>query len=152
MRLNEITNSTEKLELLRLIDAAIWQAFDTESLYAKDEPADDTQDKMAQSVAATPAANQHTNQNANQVAAKPIAKQPTQKPAKQLTPTQQAHVKTLNPKQLAQYIKTNLTPKPTPTPKAAPKPLNTQSTDTIGTFNPKTDMDKNKAGEPDRQA
>lgn len=149
MRLNEITNSTEKLELLRLIDAAIWQAFDTESLYAKDEPTDNAQDKMAQSVAATPAANQH----ANQVASPPIAKQPTQKPAKQLTPTQQAHVKTLNPKQLAQYIKTNLTPKPaTPTPKAAPKPLNTQSTDTIGTFNPKTDMDKNKAGEPDRQA
>ena len=149
MRLNEITNSTEKLELLRLIDAAIWQAFDTESLYAEDEPTDDTQDKMAQSVAATPAANQH--------ASPPIAKQPTQKPAKQLTPTQQAHVKTLNPKQLAQYIKTHLntstTPKPaTPTPKAAPKPLNTQSTDTIGTFNPKTDMDKNKASEPDRQA
>ena len=141
MRLNEITNSTEKLELLRLIDAAIWQAFDTESLYAEDEPADDAQDKAGQSVAATPAANQ------------PIAKQPTQKPAKQLTPIQQAHVKTLNPKQLAQYIKTNLTPKPTtPTPKAAPKPINTQSTDTIGTFNPKTDMDKNKAGEPDRQA
>ena len=145
MRLNEITNSTEKLELLRLIDAAIWQAFDTERLYAEDEPADTTQDKAGQSVAATPAANQHTNQ--------PIAKQPTQKPAKQLTPTQQAHVKTLNPKQLAQYIKTNLTPKPAaPTPKAAPKPLNTQSTDTIGTFNPKNDMDKNKAGEPDRQA
>ena len=148
MRLNEITNSTEKLELLRLIDAAIWQAFDTESLYAKDEPADNAQDKMAQSVAATPAANQHTNQ----VAAKPIAKQPTQKPAKQLTPTQQAHVKTLNPKQLAQYIKTNLTPKPATPKPAAPTPLNIQSTDTIGTFNPKTDMDKNKAGEPDRQA
>ena len=152
MRLNEITNSTEKLELLRLIDAAIWQAFDTERLYAEDEPTD-AQDKMAQSVAATPAANQNANQHASQ----PIAKQPTQKPAKQLTPTQQAHVKTLNPKQLAQYIKTHLntstTPKPVaPTPKAAPKPLNTQSTDTIGTFNPKTDMDKNKAGEPDRQA
>jgi len=148
MRLNEITNSTEKLELLRLIDAAIWQAFDTERLYAEDEPADDTQDKMAQSVAATPAA----NQNANQVTAKPIAKQPSQKPAKQLTPTQQAHVKTLNPQQLFKYIKTNLKAPAAPTPKAAPKPLNTQSTDTIGTFNPKTDMDKNKASEPDRQA
>ena len=149
MRLNEITNSTEKLELLRLIDAAIWQAFDTESLYAKDEPTDDTQDKAGQSVAATPAA----NQNANQAASPPIAKQPTQKPAKQLTPTQQAHVKTLNPKQLFQYIKTNLTPKPAaPTPKAAPTPINAKPTDTIGTFNPKTDMDKNKAGEPDRQA
>jgi len=28
MRIDEITNSTEKLELLRMIDAAIWQAFD----------------------------------------------------------------------------------------------------------------------------
>jgi hypothetical protein len=26
MRIYEITNSTEKLELLRMIDAAIWQA------------------------------------------------------------------------------------------------------------------------------
>ena len=33
MRINEITNSTEKLELLRMIDAAIWQSFDAESAY-----------------------------------------------------------------------------------------------------------------------
>jgi hypothetical protein len=30
-RIDEITNSTEKLELLRMIDAAIWQAMDAES-------------------------------------------------------------------------------------------------------------------------
>lgn len=28
MRIYEITNSTEKLELLRMIDAAIWQALE----------------------------------------------------------------------------------------------------------------------------
>ena len=33
MKLEEITTSQEKLDLLRIIDKAIWQAFDAESAY-----------------------------------------------------------------------------------------------------------------------
>ena len=33
MKLEEITTSQEKLDLLRMIDKAIWQAFDAESAY-----------------------------------------------------------------------------------------------------------------------
>ena len=77
MRINEITNSTEKLELLRMIDAAIWQAMDAESAYGEYDDTD-----AEQGVAATPAA--------NQFAPKTIAMQklttPTQKPVKKLTP------------------------------------------------------------------
>ena len=77
MRINEITNSTEKLELLRMIDAAIWQSFDAESAYGD---YDDTE--AEQGVAATPA-------NSNQFAPKPAGirttQQPTQKPVKKVT-------------------------------------------------------------------
>jgi hypothetical protein len=151
MRIDEITNSTEKLELLRMIDAAIWQAFDAESAYGE---YDDDSENVGQGIAATP--------TANQVAPKPVAAKPTQtpiqKPVKKLTPQQQAHVKTLGPKELLSYIKTNLkaptatTPKsatPTPTrPNANPTPItnNSQVPNTsFDTVNAKNDIDKNKA-------
>jgi len=154
MRIDEITNSTEKLELLRMIDAAIWQAFDAESAYGE---YDDTE--AEQGVAATP--------TANQVAPKPVAAKPTQtpiqKPVKKLTPQQQAHVKTLDHKQLLNYIKTNLkaptatTPKPaTPTrPNINPTPVtnnNKQSNSSFDTVSAKDDSAKYKNGESDRLA
>ena len=151
MRINEITNSTEKLELLRMIDAAIWQAFDAESTYAND---DDTE--AEQGVAATPTA----NQVAPKPAAKPI-KTPIQKPVKKLTQQQQAHVKTLGPKELLSYIKTNLkAPAPVPT-KIAPKPVtninptnnnNKQSNSDFDTVSAKDDAAKYKNAESDRLA
>jgi hypothetical protein len=142
MRINEITNSTEKLELLRMIDAAIWQSFDAESFYA------DNETEAEQGVAATP--------TANQVAPKPTAIQKPTMPVKKLTPQQQAHVKTLDHKQLLNYIKTNLkaptatTPKPaTPTrPNINPTPVtnNSQVPNTsFDTVNAKNDTAKNKA-------
>jgi hypothetical protein len=153
MRIDEITNSTEKLELLRMIDAAIWQAFDAESFYA------DNENEAEQGIAATP--------TANQVTPKPVAAKPTQtpiqKPVKKLTPQQQAHVKTLDHKQLLNYIKTNLkaptanAPKPaTPIrPSINPTPVtnNSQVPNTsFDTVNVKNDVDKNKDSESDRQA
>ena len=151
MRINEITNSTEKLELLRMIDAAIWQAMDAESFYA------DNETEAEQGVAATPTANQA-------IAQKPIATQtPIQKPIKKLTPQQQAHVKTLGPKELLSYIKTNLkAPAPVPT-KATPKPVaninpnpntnnNNQSNRSFDTVSAKDDAAKYKNGESDRLA
>jgi hypothetical protein len=153
MRIDEITNSTEKLELLRMIDAAIWQAFDAESFYA------DNENEAEQGIAATP--------TANQVTPKPVAAKPTQtpiqKPVKKLTPQQQAHVKTLDHKQLLNYIKTNLkaptanAPKPaTPIrPSINPTPVtnNSQVPNTsFDTVNAKNDVDKNKDSESDRQA
>ena len=152
MRINEITNSTEKLELLRMIDAAIWQSFDAESAYAE---YDDTE--AVQGVAATPA-----NQA---IAPKPAGirtpQQPTQKPVKKLTPKQLSDIKTLDHKQLLQYIKTNLKA-PTTT---APKPLtpvrpninpatnNSQVPNpSFDTVNAKNDDAKNKDSESDRQA
>jgi hypothetical protein len=148
MRIDEITNSTEKLELLRMIDAAIWQAMDAESFYA------DNETEAEHGVAATPTANQA-------IAQKPIATQtPIQKPIKKLTPQQQAHVKTLGPKELLSYIKTNLkAPAPVPT-KAAPKPLaninpnttnnnNKQSNTSFDTVSAKDDAAKYKNGESD---
>jgi hypothetical protein len=149
VRINEITNSTEKLELLRMIDAAIWQAMDAESFYA------DNETEAEQGVAATPTANQA-------IAQKPIATQtPIQKPVKKLTQQQQAHVKTLDHKQLLNYIKTNLkAPAPATPTKAAPKPVasinpntnNNQSNSSFDTVNAKDDAAKYKNGESDRLA
>jgi len=155
MRINEITNSTEKLELLRMIDAAIWQAFDAESAYGD---YDYDSENVGQGVAATP--------TANQVAPKPVAAKPTQtpiqKPVKKLTQQQQAYVKTLGPKELLSYIKTNLkAPLPATPTKATPKPAtninptpnnNNQSNSSFDTVNAKDDAAKYKNGESDRQA
>jgi hypothetical protein len=148
MRINEITNSTEKLELLRMIDAAIWQSFDAESAYGDYENTE-----TEQGVAATPTANQT-------IAPKPVAAKPTT-PVKKLTAQQQAHVKTLGPKELLSYIKTNLkAPTPVPT-KATPNPAtninpnpnnNNQSNSSFDTVNAKDDAAKYKAGESDRLA
>jgi hypothetical protein len=153
MRIDEITNSTEKLELLRMIDAAIWQAFDAESFYA------DNENEAEQGIAATPTANQDTPKP---VAAKPT-QQPTQKPVKKLTPKQLSDIKTLDHKQLLNYIKTNLkaptanASKPaTPIrPSINPTPVtnNSQVPNTsFDTVNAKNDYAKNKDGESDRQA
>jgi len=152
MRINEITNSTEKLELLRMIDAAIWHAFDAERFYA------DNENEAEQGVAAKP-----ENQA---IAPKPAGirtpQQPTQKPVKKLTPKQLSDIKTLDHKQLLQYIKTNLkaptttAPKPvTPVrPNSNPAPANNSQVPnpSFDTVNAKNDDAKNKDGESDRQA
>ena len=148
MRINEITNSTEKLELLRMIDAAIWHAFDAERFYA------DNETDAEQGIAATPTANQA-------IAPKPVAAKPTT-PVKKLTQQQQAHVKTLGPKELLSYIKTNLkAPVPATPTKATPKPAtninpnpnnNNQSNSSFDTVNAKDDAAKYKNGESDRLA
>ena len=156
MRINEITNSTEKLELLRMIDAAIWQSFDAESLYGEYDD-----NEAEQGVAATPTANQA-------IAPKPAGirttQQPAQKPVKKLTPKQLSDIKTLDHKQLLQYIKTNLkaptanAPKPvTPIrPNINPTPVTTNNSQipnpSFDTVNAKNDDAKNKDGESDRQA
>ena len=150
MRINEITNSTEKLELLRMIDAAIWQAMDAESFYA-----DNDETQAGQGVFATPAA--------NQVAPKPAAMQKTTTPVKKLTPQQQAHIKTLDHKQLLQYIKTNLkAPTGNASKSATPiRPSSNQvpvtnnspaSNSAIDTVNTRNDTAKNKEAEQGRQA
>ncbi len=149
MRIDEITNSTEKLELLRMIDVAIWQAFDAESAYGD---YDDDSENVGQGVAATPTANQA-------IAPKPAAMQGPTTPVKKLTPQQQAHVKTLGPKELLSYIKTNLkaptanAPKPAtpirpsinPTPTNSNTNNNNQSNSSFDTVNAQNDIDKNKA-------
>ena len=155
MRINEITNSTEKLELLRMIDAAIWQSFDAESAYGD---YDDTE--AEQGVAATPTANQA-------IAPKPAGirttQQPAQKPVKKLTPKQLSDIKTLDHKQLLNYIKTNLkapnaaAPKPVtpirPNINATANANNSQVPNpSFDTVNAKNDDAKNKDGESDRQA
>ena len=150
MRINEITNSTEKLELLRMIDAAIWQSFDAESAYGDYENTE-----TEQGVAATPTANQA-------IAPKPTAMQKPTTPVKKLTQQQQAHVKTLGPKELLSYIKTNLkAPAPATPTKVTPKPVaninpnpnnNNQSNSSFDTVNAKDDAAKYKNGESDRQA
>ena len=153
MRINEITNSTEKLELLRMIDAAIWQAMDAESFYA------DNETEAEQGVAATPTANQFSPKPAGIR----TTQQPTQKPVKKLTPKQLSDIKTLDHKQLLNYIKTNLkaptanASKPaTPIrPSINPTPVtnNSQVPNTsFDTVNAKNDYAKNKDGESDRQA
>jgi hypothetical protein len=156
MRINEITNSTEKLELLRMIDAAIWQSFDAESAYGDYENTE-----TEQGVAATPTANQFSPKPAGIR----TTQQPTQKPVKKLTPKQLSDIKTLDHKQLLNYIKTNLkaptanAPKPaTPTPtrpNANPTPITNNSqvpNMSFDTVNAKNDYAKNKDGESDRQA
>jgi hypothetical protein len=151
MRINEITNSTEKLELLRMIDAAIWQSFDAESAYGNYENTE-----TEQGVAATPTANQA-------ITPKPAAIQKPTTPIKKLTPQQQAHVKTLGPKELLSYIKTNLkAPAPATPTKATPKPVaninpnpnnnNKQSNSSFDTVNAKDDAAKYKNGESERLA
>ena len=154
MRIDEITNSTEKLELLRMIDAAIWQAFDAESAYGDYENTE-----TEQGVAATPAA--------NQFAPKTIAMQklttPAQKPVKKLTPKQLSDIKTLDHKQLLNYIKTNLKAPNTTAPKSVTpvRPnINQMSANnnsqvpnpSFDTVNARNDDAKNKDGESDRQA
>ena len=152
MRINEITNSTEKLELLRMIDAAIWQSFDAESAYGDYENTE-----TEQGVAATPTANQA-------IAPKPAAMQKPTTPVKKLTQQQQAHVKTLGPKELLSYIKTNLkaptanAPKPAtpvrPNSNSAPANNNSNVQNTsFDTVNAKNNTDRNNVdGESDRLA
>ena len=155
MRINEITNSTEKLELLRMIDAAIWQSFDAESAYGDYENTE-----TEQGVAATTTANQA-------IAPKPAGirttQQPTQKPVKKLTPKQLSDIKTLDHKQLLNYIKTNLKAPTTTAPKPAiPTRPNINATanannsqvpnPSFDTVNAKNDDAKNKDGESDRLA
>ena len=147
MRINEITSAQDKVDLLRLIDAAIWHAFDAERFYA------DNETDAEQGVAATPTANQA-------IAPKPAAMQKPTTPVKKLTQQQQAHVKTLGPKELLSYIKTNLkAPVPATPTKAAPKPVaninpnsNNQSNSSFDTVNAKDDAAKYKNGESDRLA
>ena len=155
MRINEITSAQDKVDLLRLIDAAIWHAFDAERFYA------DNETDAEQGVAATPTANQA-------IAPKPTAMQKPTTPVKKLTQQQQAHVKTLGPKELLSYIKTNLkaptanAPKPatpirqnsnpTPTNLKTNNNSNVQNT-SFDTVNAKNNTDKNNVdGESDRQA
>ena len=149
MRINEITNSNDKLELLRMIDAAIWQAFDAESAYGDYENTE-----TEQGVAAATTTNQAT-------APKSVAMQKLTTPVKKLTQQQQAHVKTLGPKQLLNYIKTNLKAPNTTVPKPAiPIRPNLNSTPattnnsqvpnpSFDTVNAKNDIDKNKADDKD---
>ena len=149
MRINEITSAQDKVDLLRLIDAAIWHAFDAERFYA------DNETDAEQGIAATPTANQA-------IAPKPTAMQKPTSPVKKLTQQQQAHVKTLGPKELLSYIKTNLkAPVPATPTKAAPKPAaninpnpnnNNQSNNSFDTVNAKDDAAKYKNGESDRLA
>ena len=151
MRINEITSAQDKVDLLRLIDAAIWHAMDAESFYA------DNETDAEQGVAATPTANQA-------IAPKPTAMQKPTMPVKKLTQQQQAHVKTLGPKELLSYIKTNLkAPAPATPTKATPKPAtninpnpnpnnNNQSNSSFDTVSAKDDAAKYKNGESDRLA
>ena len=154
MRINEITNSTEKLELLRMIDAAIWQSFDAESFYADN---DDTE--AEQGVAATPTANQFPPKPAGIR----TTQQPTQKPVKKLTPKQLSDIKTLDHKQLLQYIKTNLkaptanAPKPVTPIRPNINPMSAANNSQVpnpsfDTVNAKDDAAKYKNGESDRLA
>ena len=155
MRINEITNSTEKLELLRMIDAAIWQSFEAESAYAE---YDDTE--AEQGVAATSANQAITT---TKPAGIRTPQQPTQKPVKKLTPKQLSDIKTLDHKQLLNYIKTNLKAPTTTAPKRVtpirpninPTPVTNNSqvpNPSFDTVNAKNDDAKNKDGESDRQA
>ena len=147
MRINEITSAQDKVDLLRLIDAAIWHAFDAERFYA------DNETDAEQGIAATPTANQA-------ITPKSAAMQKPTTPVKKLTQQQQAHVKTLGPKELLSYIKTNLkAPVPATPTKVTPKPAaninpnpNNQSNSSFDTVNAKDDAAKYKNGESDRQA
>ena len=139
-----------------MIDAAIWHAFDAESAYG-----DYDETNAEQGVAAT--------STTHQVSPKPATAKPTQtplqKPVKKLTPKQLSDIKTLDHKQLIQYIKTNLkaptanAPKPatptSPSPNSTlvnPNANNNMSNSHFGTVNAKDDAGKNKDDEQDRQA
>ena len=155
MRINEITSAQDKVDLLRLIDAAIWHAMDAESFYA------DNETDAEQGVAATPTATQA-------IAPKPAAMQKPTTPVKKLTQQQQAQVKTLGPQQLLHYIKTNLKAPTANAPKPAtpirqnsnPTPPNIKTNNnsnvqntSFDTVNAKNNTDKNNVdGESDRQA
>ena len=148
MRINEITNSTGKLELLRMIDAAIWQAFDAERFYADNEEID---------------AEQGVATNTAKPAGIRTTQQPTQKPVKKLTPKQLSDIKTLDHKQLLNYIKTNLkapntiAPKPVTPIRSNINPMSATNNSQVpnpsfDTVNARNDDAKNKDGESDRQA
>ena len=157
MRINEITSAQDKVDLLRLIDAAIWQAFDAERFYA------DNETEAEQGVAATTTANQA-------IAPKSAAMQKPTTPVKKLTQQQQADVKTLGPQQLLHYIKTNLKAPTANAPKPAtpirqnsnPTPTNLKTNNnnnsnvqntSFDTVSAKNNTDKNNVdGESDRQA
>ena len=157
MRINEITSAQDKVDLLRLIDAAIWQAFDAERFYA------DNETEAEQGVAAATTTNQA-------IAPKSITTPKPTTPVKKLTQQQQAHVKTLGPQQLLHYIKTNLKAPTANAPKPAtpirqnsnPTPTNLKTNNnnnsnvqntSFDTVNAKNNTDKNNVdGESDRQA
>ena len=116
--------------------------------------------KQEQGVAATTTANQAI---APKSAGIRTTQQPTQKPVKKLTPKQLSDIKTLDHKQLLQYIKTNLKAPTTTAPKPAiPTRPNINATanannsqvpnPTFDTVNAKNDDAKYKDGESDRQA
>jgi hypothetical protein len=126
---------------------------DEENAYA-----DDDETNAEQGVTAAPV-------NTNQVAPKPAAIQKPTTPVKKLTQQQQAHVKTLGPKELLHYIKTNLkaptgnaskpaTPiRPNSNATPAANHNNSQVPNTsFDTVNTKDDVGKNKDGEQGRQA
>ena len=111
------------------------------------------------SVAATPTANQFSPKPAGIR----TTQQPTQKPVKKLTPKQLSDIKTLDHKQLLNYIKTNLKAPNTTVPKPAiPIRPNINATanannsqvpnPSFDTVNAKNDDAKNKDGESDRLA
>ena len=157
MRINEITSAQDKVDLLRMIDAAIWQAMDAESFYA------DNENEAEQDVAAATTTNQA-------IAPKSITTPKPNAPVKKLTQQQQAHVKTLGPQQLLHYIKTNLKAPTANAPKPAtpirqnsnPTPTNLKTNNnnnsnvqntSFDTVNAKNNTDKNNVdGESDRQA
>jgi hypothetical protein len=135
-----------------MIDAAIWHAFDAESAYG-----DYDETNAEQGVTAAPV-------NTNQVAPKPAAMQKTTTPVKKLTAQQQAHVKTLGPKELLNYIKTNLKA-PTGNASKPATPIRPNSNATLATnnnnsqvpnasfdtVNTRNDTAKNKDAEQGRQ-
>jgi hypothetical protein len=137
-----------------MIDAAIWHALDAESAYGDYDDTD-----TEQSVAATSAANQFLPKPAGIR----TPQQPTQKPVKKLTPKQLSDIKTLDHKQLLNYIKTNLKAPNTTAPKSATpvrSNINPMSATTnnnqvpnpsFDTVNARNDDAKNKDGESDRQ-
>ena len=140
MRINEITNSQDKLELLRMIDAAIWQAFDEENAFGDDESnADSAKDK-------------------GQITRQGVVAANTPKPANTPRPVATS-VKPLNPQQLAQMIK-NFSVKPSALPTTAmparfninAAPTKSNKNTSFDTVNTKNEPAKDKDGEPDRQA
>ena len=139
MRINEITNSQDKLELLRMIDAAIWQAFDEENAFGDNE------------------SNADTAKDKGQITGQGVVAANTPKPVNAPRPVA-TPVKTLNPQQLAQMIK-NFSVKPSALPTTAmparpninAAPSKSNKNTSFDTVNAKNDDAKNKDGESDRQ-